>query len=84
MPFVDAEEVLERIGDIGVSSSSIWERSQMRGKAMKEYEDEKRAKANALPSAWEKWSPCWQENGNGWGRRWMGRWFIFERKVGRN
>lgn len=47
--FAAAQEVLERIGRLNVSSSSVWRRVERWGAVIKEQEETRREKANSLP-----------------------------------
>ena len=49
--FEHAEEVMERIGHIEVSDSSIWRRKETWGERFKEVEQAERERANTLGSA---------------------------------
>jgi hypothetical protein len=54
LPFEQAEAVLQEIGQLNISRSSIWRRTQIWGAQFKALEDVGRAQANAMP---EKWQP---------------------------
>jgi len=53
VPFEQAEAILQEIGQVHISRSSIWRRSQIWGAKFKELEAAERAKANALPEQWQ-------------------------------
>lgn len=54
VPFAQAEEILQEVGQVNISRCSIWRRSQLWGAQLKALEDTERVCANALP---EKWQP---------------------------
>ncbi len=54
VPFEQAEAILQEIGQVNISRSSIWRRTQVWGAKFKALEESERAKANVLP---EKWQP---------------------------
>lgn len=54
VPFEQAERVLQEIGQVHISRSSIWQRSQIWGAKFQNLEAAERTQANALP---EKWQP---------------------------
>lgn len=54
VPFAQAEAILREIGQVNISRSSIWRRSQIWGAKFKALEEAERAKAQILP---EKWQP---------------------------
>lgn len=54
VPFAQAEQILQEIGQVNISRCSIWRRSQLWGAQLKALEDTDRVSANALP---EKWQP---------------------------
>lgn len=51
LPFEQAAEVLNRIGQIQISTSSVWRRAQVWGVRLAEMEAAERRVANALPNA---------------------------------
>jgi hypothetical protein len=54
--FEKAEEVMERIGQMSISDSSIWRRTQKWGKRFRAIVEAERVRANAPPEKWM--SPC--------------------------
>ncbi len=52
MDFEEAEEVLQRIGQVSISDSSIWRRAQEWGRRFREIVEAERIRANTLPEAW--------------------------------
>lgn len=52
--FADAEEVLQRIGQISMSRSSVWRRTQAVGEQFQELAASERRTANALPGVDER------------------------------
>ena len=55
MDFEKAEEALQRIGQVAMSDSSIWRRTQEWGKRFREIVETERIRANRLPEVW--WEP---------------------------
>lgn len=53
VPFAQAEQILQDIGQVNISRCSIWRRSQRWGAQLKALEDTERASANALPAKWQ-------------------------------
>jgi hypothetical protein len=54
VPFEQAEAILQEIGQVNISRSSIWRRTQVWGAKFQALADSERAQANAVP---EKWQP---------------------------
>jgi hypothetical protein len=54
LPYAQAEAVLQEIGQLNISRSSIWRRMDVWGAKFKELEAAEQTKANAVP---EKWQP---------------------------
>ncbi len=53
LPFAQAEAILQDIGQVNISRSSIWRRTEVWGAKFKELEETERRQANALPEKWE-------------------------------
>jgi hypothetical protein len=54
VPFEQAEAILQEIGQVNISRSSIWRRTQVWGAKFQALADSERAQAQAVP---EKWQP---------------------------
>ena len=54
--FEQAEEILERVGQIDISDSSVWRQTQVWGERFRSLAETERIKANVLPGLWG--SPC--------------------------
>jgi len=52
VPFGVAEEILQQVGRVGVSDSSLWRRVQEVGEKFKEQMEEERIRANVLEGRW--------------------------------
>ncbi len=52
-----AADILERVGGLGVSTTSVWRQTQTWGEQMKQQEKKERAQAMALPMRWEQPQP---------------------------
>jgi hypothetical protein len=53
LPYENATEVLERIGQVGISKSSVWRQAQSSGAQIHAFEEKERAEAMILPGKWE-------------------------------
>jgi len=53
VPYAQAEAILHEIGQVNVSRSSIWRRTDIWGAKLKALEETERATANALPEQWQ-------------------------------
>ena len=56
LPYKNATEVLERIGQVGISKSSVWRQAQASGAQIHALEEKERAEAMILPGMWEMMS----------------------------
>jgi hypothetical protein len=52
--FEMAAEILEKVGQVDISDSSIWRRTEKWGERIREIEKSERERANALPKRWER------------------------------
>lgn len=50
--FETAEEILEKVGQISISDSSIWHQAQQWGEAFRTIAEQERIRANVLPGRW--------------------------------
>ncbi len=50
--FKKAEEILERVGQISISDSSVWRRTQTWGESFRNIAETERIRANVLPGMW--------------------------------
>ena len=50
--FKKAEEILERVGQISISDSSVWRRTQAWGESFRNIAETERIRANVLPGMW--------------------------------
>jgi hypothetical protein len=53
VPFAQAEAILQEIGQVNISRSSIWRRTEVWGAKFKALADSERAQASAVPEKWE-------------------------------
>ena len=56
MDFEQAEEILERVGQISISDSSVWRQTQVWGERFRSLAETERIRANVLPGLWG--GPC--------------------------
>lgn len=66
--FETATEILDRVGQVQISDSSVWRRTEKWGERICETEEAERGKANGVPQRWER--PIGRERRGGWARRW--------------
>jgi hypothetical protein len=52
-PYEQVAVIFHRLGQVNVSSSSIWRRVQVCGKRMQQVLDQERQRANAMPAKWD-------------------------------
>ena len=81
--FAEAATILNTIGEIPISASSIWRRVTVWGPQCQAVEATQRAASVAAPTR-EELNQTVPLAAKTWAWRWMAAWCIFARKAGKN